>query len=380
MYFERQAQHQAGTFCPCLLSETFQHPTANRRPLVAGLLLLQCMDNKAAYLLGGTPARLLLSLIVVTSHLGSLTGMYRNKYLFDADFAVSCFFVLSGFAMMHSYGKLQAHIHGWKAFYIQRFFRIMLPVWVLVALQVVLLFAVSVLPLSQYLNGTTGKYVLANASLLNFLQQSLPGVFDNNGSAVVNGSLWTLKIEMCFYAAFPLLFLLAKANRIQWLWLLWALSVAYRLLLHQSHPVMSYQLPGQLYFFISGMLLYHYGWHQQCRKWIIAIGWLWFLKNCLLGYHIAETPVAFPLILLAFCHVLQRADGLLKKHDYSFTVYLLHWPIIQVAVHVFFNNGQTIAGVGFVAIVLAVSSWLFKTQVEDKAMQMGKVLSHRFLQ
>jgi hypothetical protein len=59
---------------------------------------------------------------------------------------------------------------------------------------------------------------------------------------------------------------------------------------------------------------------------------------------------------------------------------MLHWPIIQVAVHVFFNDGQTIAGVVFVAIVLAVSSWLFKTQVEDKAMQMGKVLSHRFLQ
>jgi hypothetical protein len=49
------------------------------------------MDNKAAYLLGGTPARLLLSLIVVASHLGSLTGLYRNKFLFDADFAVSCF-------------------------------------------------------------------------------------------------------------------------------------------------------------------------------------------------------------------------------------------------------------------------------------------------
>lgn len=348
--------------------------------MVAGLLLLQCMDNKAAYLLGGTPARLLLSLIVVASHLGSLTGLYRNKFLFDADFAVSCFFVLSGFAMMHSYGKLQTQVNGWKAFYIQRFFRIMLPVWVLVALQVILLYAVSALPLSQYVNETTGRYVLANASLLNFLQQSLPGVFDNNGSAVVNGSLWTLKIEMCFYAAFPLLFLLAKPKKIVWLWLLWTLSVAYRLLLHQSHPVMSYQLPGQLYFFISGMLLYHYGWHQQCRKWILVVGWLWFIKNCIWGYQIIETPLSFPLILLAFCHSLKPLDGLLRKHDYSFTVYLLHWPIIQVAVHLFFNDGQKVAGVLFVLSALLLSSWLFKTFVEDKAMQKGKLLSKRYLQ
>jgi peptidoglycan/LPS O-acetylase OafA/YrhL len=335
------------------------------------------MENKKAYLLGGTAARLLLSLIVLANHLGSITGMYRNKFLFDADLAVSCFFILSGFAMMNSYGKLQSQANGWKAFYIQRIFRIVLPVWVLVALQVTLLFAISSAPLSQYFNKTTGKYLLANALLLNFLQQSLPGVFDHNGSNVVNGSLWTLKIEMSFYAAFPLLFLFTKTNRIVWLWILWALSIAYRLLLHEAHPVMSYQLPGQLYFFIGGMLIYHYDLHQQFQKWQLIAGSVWFIKNCIWGYHIAETVLSFPLILMSFCHALAPIDGWLRKHDYSFTIYLLHWPIIQTAVQLFLIHEEKWAALVFIFVALLLSSWLFKYLVEDKAIKLGKKLSYQ---
>jgi peptidoglycan/LPS O-acetylase OafA/YrhL len=54
-----------------------------------------------------------------------------------------------------------------------------------------------------YFSLTWIKYVLANLSFLNFLQLTLPGVFDNNKLAVVNGALWTLKIEVMFYLAFP---------------------------------------------------------------------------------------------------------------------------------------------------------------------------------
>jgi peptidoglycan/LPS O-acetylase OafA/YrhL len=224
----------------------------------------------------------------------------------------------------------------------------------------------------------TFKYLLANVSLLNFLQQSLPGVFTENASEVVNGSLWTMKIEMAFYIIFPILYLLSVKN-FRWLFVIVLTSVAYRVLLHHTHTTLSYQLPGQLYFFATGMLLYHTSARIRQNKMLMALGILLLIKNSIWGYHIIETAVSFPLILLGLSGLFKHTDTFFKAHDYSFTLYLLHWPIIQAGTHLFFRHAQPLQGIAFVVIMLGASSFLFKKLVEDKAIVWGKRYSLRWL-
>lgn len=52
-----------------------------------------------------------------------------------------------------------------------------------------------------FTSGELIKYLIANLTGMNFLCHTLPGVF--NG-AVINGSLWTIKIEVGFYIFLPL--------------------------------------------------------------------------------------------------------------------------------------------------------------------------------
>jgi peptidoglycan/LPS O-acetylase OafA/YrhL len=334
--------------------------------------------TKGNYLQGGTAVRLFLSLIVVFSHFGSLTGLYRNKFLFDADFAVSCFFILSGYAMMHSYRKLSTKQGGTKAFYTQRFFRIMVPVSVLVVLQIILLYIISSASFFEYVGVKTWKYLFANISLLNFLEQNLPGVFTSLPTMVVNGSLWTMKIEMSFYLLFPLLFSYVE-KEIKWLLAILIGSVAYRLLFAHWIPELSYQLPGQLYFFITGMLIYKFGGSLQNNTLITATGLALLIKNSIWGYHILETTFSFPLILLSLSALFSRSDTFFKSHDYSFTIYLLHWPIIQVGTDLFFQHSKPIEGIAFIVCTMAICSFVFKKNVEDNAVKWGREISMYWL-
>jgi peptidoglycan/LPS O-acetylase OafA/YrhL len=72
------------------------------------------------------------------------------------------------------------------------------------------------------------KYVFANLAFLNFLQPTLPGVFNSNNLTAVNGALWTLKIEVMFYLTVPVfVFLFRKLGYFPVLVSSYLLSIAY---------------------------------------------------------------------------------------------------------------------------------------------------------
>lgn len=209
-------------------------------------------------------------------------------------------------------------------------------------------------------------YLGANLVFLNFLEPNLPGLFDGNRFTEVNGALWTLKIEVMFYLALPLIAVVLRIFGKAW-WV--ALALAYlaaegwRLLVpvyldHPLAPELARQLPGQMAFFASGM----------------AIWKLWDVARARTGLFGLAGAV---LAALSFIHPLLeplRAAGLAglvafaafssgpviraaRYGDISYGVYITHFPLLQAMVMAgAFATLPFAAGFGLAALgVLGVS-------------------------
>lgn len=125
------------------------------------------------------------------------------RFDYSGSLAVKFFFMLSGLLVTQS---LMVH-PAIKPFLIKRAARIF-PGLILCLLVSVFIVGLSVTSLSAtaYLqHSQTWNYLLHNASLLS-LQWELPGVFENANTTTVNGSLWTLPLEVICYICLALFF------------------------------------------------------------------------------------------------------------------------------------------------------------------------------
>lgn len=120
--------------------------------------------------------------------------------------AVDIFFLTSGFLVTASILRLQ---HAGR-FLLARALRIF-PALVVVVLCCVLLgAAMTSLPLGEYAtHPDTWRFVWRNATQVKGMFDSLPGVFTSNPHKGVNGSLWTLQMELRMYLVLVLLWVLA---------------------------------------------------------------------------------------------------------------------------------------------------------------------------
>jgi peptidoglycan/LPS O-acetylase OafA/YrhL len=145
--------------------------------------------------------RLLAALAVIFHHVAPLRGQPVHRF-FATDFGalgVGVFFVISGYLVCASW---QRQPQLWP-FLKKRLLRIEPGLIVSLAVTALALGAfATTLPLAEYLSsGQVWLYVARNA-LLYPVTYALPGVFtDHPLPAVVNGSLWTLRLEFSCYLA-----------------------------------------------------------------------------------------------------------------------------------------------------------------------------------
>lgn len=148
--------------------------------------------------------RLIAALLVVVSHTFPLSGEPALTIRGVEDFGalgVSIFFVISGYLVTASYERDP------KSYLLKRILRIEPGLIASLVVTVVLLSFVTTAPAAQYWR-EAGLYVVRNA-LLYPATYDLPGVFEDAPMAgVVNGVLWTLRLEFTFY----LVLMLVRAN------------------------------------------------------------------------------------------------------------------------------------------------------------------------
>jgi len=183
----------------------------------------------------------------------------------------------------------------------------------------------------------------------------------------VNGALWTLKIEMCYYFCVPLLFLLFGKNnkyRNVSLIILYFVSLAYLNYFESVGKIsMAKQLPGTLSYFIPGMLIY-FNFDKFIKHknslFIIAVLTVWI--DLFINIQLFS-PMMIGIIVLYIAYSLKFLNNFGKYGDFTYGIYIFHFPIIRTftTLGLFEDYNPYLMAFFCMLVVIAVgvSSWHF---------------------
>lgn len=289
-----------------------------------------------------TLLRLLCCFIVIYEHaiiLTSSTWIMLNL----RETAVNIFFIISGFWVTSSYLSSP----NIKTYILKRLKKIFpLYLTVVIGFAIFLVF-VSTLNIKEYfINRDFLKYIIANICTLNFIHPSLPGVF--NG-APVNGSLWTIKIELGFYIILPLIIYLCLSNNNEtgskgrWLVVLaviFVLSISYSEIMpiitnkYNLPSSLSNQLPAYMSYFVCGIAFYFFFEVLEPLLNKLIFITLPLLIICIIlrniDYLAIFEPIVLSITIMWFSFKVKFLFRFSKIRDISYPLYLIHYPIIML--------------------------------------------------
>jgi peptidoglycan/LPS O-acetylase OafA/YrhL len=280
--------------------------------------------------------RLVAALLVVVSHTFPLAGQAPFRIMGVEDLGalgVSVFFVISGYLVSASYERDP------KAYLLKRILRIEPGLIASLVVTVGLLALVTTAPAAEYWPAAA-MYVVRNA-LLYPAVYALPGVFqDVPYAGVVNGVLWTLRLEFTFYVV-----LLLIQARLRLVLALLAACVVVFVTMTFTHPHWAEEKLTRIAFLgARNGLLFFAGAALQLSRWKVPL-WLG-------GVSAVAFPFLGPLTLPTAVLGLARPGKL--PADLSYGVYIYAFPIQQVlAAYGQLNLLTAILGV----LPFAVASW-----------------------
>jgi len=316
--------------------------------------------------------RLILAILVFFAHWNILTSQELSNPLFHlSGFAVDMFFIISGFLVFWSFDANQSKKH----FYIKRFFRIF-PLYAFLILLQTLFFI-------WFSDGSfmeIVKYFVANIFFLNFLAPSVGSTLSGLEVDAINGSLWTLKNEVIFYALLPLIFILYKkwGGGGYFLVMLYSLSVLYMFAVdYLGIEKLLVQFPAQLRLFMVGIMLYVlFDKFKDKNITLFAIVSLilivlfkdfdWF------KFSVYPLFLGVLVIYLAFFVKHIKID-----FDFSYSFYILHFPVIQLALYFGINPSNPIVSFVSLFAVILVLSYFSEKYIEKKFIKMGREIIER---
>ncbi len=312
--------------------------------------------------------RLLLAFIVLFAHTRELSDVKELAGLlgvFDSDFAVKGFFAISGYLVTKSYYSSKN-----TAQYFEKRIRRIVPAYLAVIGYCLLVGMVcSSWTIGEFLlSRQTLAYVTANLAFLNFIEPNLPGVFENNSFQAMNGSLWTIKIELMLYCTVPLIALgYAHFGKMVTFIALFFLSVTwYSIFRHGVDDPLSgmiaRQFPGQMMFFALGSVLGFVTFTNPLRVGALAVGGAYLIFKQQLPAEWAEyfNMLVYPVFMIALAQLSVLNVGVGRIGDLSYGVYLFHFPTIQLMTHFGVYEANPYFGLilgTLMTMVLALMCW-----------------------
>jgi peptidoglycan/LPS O-acetylase OafA/YrhL len=294
---------------------------------------------------------LILASIVALFHIYALSNISAlssfGRYL-SPQFAVRGFFVISGLLIYRSYTRSST-----IASYFEKRARRIYPAYLtVIVVAAIALFSLTTVSARQYFGIGFWKYLGANLVFLNFLAPSLPGLFTSNNLVAVNGALWTLKIEVAFYLCVPAMHYLCSRfgtkrvmTSIFCFSCIWKYGFAYLAAMDSSRHVnaiesarsiysqLQVQFPAQLAYFSAGILLLLY--FDKLKRHFLSISCITACLFLLDQWVTRDALDVFWISGFVFVFGFWRYFGNFSKHgDFSYGVYIVHWPIVQILIAV----------------------------------------------
>jgi len=318
--------------------------------------------------------RLLLAVMVFFAHWNILTTQHISNVIFHlSEYAVDMFFIISGFLIYSSFYYDQNE----KYFYIKRFFRVFPLYASLILVQTIFFISVS--------DGETWqiiKYFLSNILFLNFLAPSVAATLSSLEVDAINGSLWTLKNEVVFYIIVPLIFKLYKKWKLYFLITLYTLSIIYLFIVDFFDITkLLVQFPAQLRFFLVGVIFYIiFEKISQIQKLYINLMILFsviciylFIQNSYFKFTVYPFLIGSVVIYLVY-----YVKQINIKFDFSYSFYILHFPVIQLALYFGINPTNPTYSFLSLFLVVLVLSYFSERYIEKRFILIGKNLIRKY--
>ena len=321
--------------------------------------------------------RIIAAWLVIYGHCYALTGSKEieliSKYLkFDTagGLAVGIFFSISGFLVF----KSLENSASLKIFILKRLLRVY-PALILSVFLSIYFYGLICTNLSaqEYLSNELTFLYIQNITGFN-IRYELPGVFENNHMKSVNGSLWSITMELKFYLLLGLISILYFNIRIK-LWIIFII-LSFLLILRPIEKAsdltleffgLSYEYNKFALMFTVGCLLSSYEKNVNFKYFkyigLIAIMIALFIinfeinKSTFLIYHYL-LPIIIIWIGLYFSFLPSIPH---KIGDISYGLYLYSFTIQQFLIYFEMSNNllNFILLSTFLSIVVSLISWRF---------------------
>lgn len=320
--------------------------------------------------------RLIAALSVIYGHTSAVVAgapadwvAVTTGYAFIGGVAVDLFFLISGFLVTASILN-----SGVKNYVISRVLRIYPALWVnLILVTFVMGSIVTTLSVTEYLtNGEVWSYFKGLA----FTYQGgffLPGVFTQNHDKAVNGSIWSVLIEVWLYIAVLFFYVFGiMRNRAIFNTLFFVLIV----MIWNDKSYLPASLSGATMLHVC--LLFYIGSFLYINRDSVPVSPYFILIALFLaGITLGTEKFAYGYILLLvtfFCSVsfLKQFSWMDKWGDYSYGVYLYGWPAQQLTAWAFpgFSGTQNCLTASAIALICGIASWHL---IEKRALRLKKI-------
>lgn len=297
---------------------------------------------------------------------------------------VPIFFVISGFLISRSYENASSA----SSYARNRFLRVFPGLWAAFAVSLVLLLAFEALTWSFVSSPQFFAWVGAQLTVAQFFN---PDALRGFGVGVLNGSLWTIPVELQFYIALPVLYFCCVRGRTSRAgsvlvgtvaivsYVLWFVTVERDGNPGLAEKLLQVTLAPHLHMFLIGVLLQRH-FHRFAHAFVDK-GATWLagyiavdsairlllgrtangapLLDAVSGVAAAASVVLLACFVVSFAYSRRTVSGhLLRGNDISYGVYVYHMLVVNAFLQLgWTGQPQHLAGAVAVTLVFALASW-----------------------